>query len=150
MNELQSEIDNLRRQMATLSTDQPQSDRTTKRSRIGSDTKKSKRKLGQPQDAPPTTDADAAADRMRRLGGEFVIMHMLWLSNASAAFRETLSSTYTPLDRFKNALQGRRQGEHADLRAAIPEEFHGDFGHEYMHRVVRIFILCSYIIYMMP
>ncbi|KAF8474567.1 hypothetical protein JB92DRAFT_3134643 [Gautieria morchelliformis] len=54
-------------------------------------------------------------ERIRQLGGKFAIMHMLWISNAQAAFHTPLNGDYTPMDRFKPGTEWKRQGEQADL-----------------------------------
>ncbi|KAF8520551.1 hypothetical protein JB92DRAFT_3111757 [Gautieria morchelliformis] len=60
--------------------------------------------------------------RIRQLGGKFAIMHMLWISNAQAAFRTPLNGDYTPMDRFKPGIEWKQQGEQADLRQGLPAE----------------------------
>ncbi|KAF8525392.1 hypothetical protein JB92DRAFT_3108918 [Gautieria morchelliformis] len=65
-----------------------------------------------------------AARQIKQLGGKFVTMYMLWLGSPNAAFRVMPDPAYQPKDRFMPGLDAKRQGEHADLLAVFPEEYH--------------------------
>ena len=77
-------------------------------------------------------------EQIRRLGGKFVIMYMMWIGNIQAAFETPLSKTYTPMDRFKPGLEWKRQGEQADLREVFPEALHSDFNSTFLQSTVSL------------
>jgi len=76
---------------------------------------------------PQHTQDKAVVDEIRQLGGKFAIMFMLWMGNVPAAFQTELNPTYKPMDRFQNGLEGKRQGEQADLQKVFPKKFHSEF-----------------------
>lgn len=83
-------------------------------------------------------------DRIRRLGGKFAIMYMLWIGNAQTAFHTQLNADYTPMDRFKPGLEWKRQGEQADLRELFPEDLHCEFSGDLIYPAVCLHIFISF------
>jgi len=78
-------------------------------------------------DHPQPTQGKAVADEIRQLGGKFAIMYMLWMGNVPATFQAELAPTYKPMDHFQNRLEGKQQGEQADLRKVFPRKFYSEF-----------------------
>src|SRR5467141_5389439 len=78
-------------------------------------------------DHPQPTQGKAVADEIRQLGGKFAIMYMLWMGNVPATFQTKLAPTYKPMDWFQNRLEGKQQGEQADLWKVFPRKFHLEF-----------------------
>ncbi|KAF8588094.1 hypothetical protein K439DRAFT_1613846 [Ramaria rubella] len=68
-----------------------------------------------------------------QLGGKFIIMYLIWISNVSMSFCTKLNPNYSPEDCFQAGLEWKQQGEQADLHAAFPPELHGDFKHDFIH-----------------
>ena len=87
---------------------------------------------GHPQQA----QGKAVFDEICHLGAKFSIIYMLWMGNIPAAFQMELTPTYKPMDQFQNRLEGKRQGEQADLRKVFPKKFHSEFhGNLHYHHV---------------
>jgi len=63
-------------------------------------------------------------------------MYMLWMGNVPAMFQTKLAPTYKPMDRFQNGLEGKQQGEQADLRKVFPRKFHLEFHGNLLYRHV--------------
>ena len=129
INEMHAELAALKRQVADYTNGSGGEAGSSKKSRSG--IKKSIANSDAAND-----DARMTANTIRRLGGKFVIMYRLWISNTRSAFHTELSPDYTPLDGLTDTMEWRRQAEHADLLKVFPREFHADFSGDFIHPTV--------------
>src|SRR5882672_5153249 len=69
-------------------------------------------------------------------GGKFIIMYMLWMGNIPATFQTELTPAYKPMGHFQNGLEGKQQGEQADLWKVFPRklplECHGNLLYQHV------------------
>ncbi|KAF8582963.1 hypothetical protein K439DRAFT_1617877 [Ramaria rubella] len=92
----------------------------------------------EPLQAVVCSEADMARlMNVHQLGGKFVVMYLIWISNTSMSFHTKLNSNYSPEDRFQVGLEWKQQGEQADLRMAFPLEFHTEFKHDFIHTTFK-------------
>src|SRR5882672_7807503 len=63
-------------------------------------------------------------------------MYMLWMVNVLAMFQTEITPTYKPMDHFQNRLEGKQQGEQADLWKVFPRKFHLEFHGNLLYRHV--------------
>jgi hypothetical protein len=123
VNDMETELISLRRRMAELDNDVPYKKPTS----VLNTTTKTDLEV---------TNPAKLTDRIRRLGGKFAIMYMLWIGNTQTAFHTKLNANYTPMDRFKGGPEWKRQGEQANLREVFPEDLHCEFSGDLIYPAV--------------
>jgi len=85
---------------------------------------------------PQHAEGKAVVDEIQQLGGKFAIMYMLWMGNIPATFQTELTPSYKPMDHFQNGLEGKQQGEQADLGKVFPTKFHFEFNGNLLYQHV--------------
>lgn len=81
--------------------------------------------------------------RIKQLGAKFTVMYMLWIGNPQEAFTTELHPAYEPMDRFKEGVEWKRQGEQADLCEVFPKSFYKDFNSDYLRDIVSFMLFLS-------
>jgi hypothetical protein len=82
-------------------------------------------------------------DRIRWLGGKFMIVYMLWIGNMQTVFHTKLNTDYTPMDHLKGGLEWNQQGEQADLCEVFPEDLCCKFSSDLIYPAVCPHFLIS-------
>ncbi|KAF8585348.1 hypothetical protein K439DRAFT_1615994 [Ramaria rubella] len=130
VSEMEAKIAALMRELVALQNEEPPDSGLEV---VATKPKKSKASTGE-----GTSDAQVEAkvvDKIRQLGGKFVIMYMLWITNTQASFQMMLNHDYSPLDRFRPSIEWKRQGKQADLCEVLPTEVREGFKDDFIHPI---------------
>ncbi|KAF8575029.1 hypothetical protein K439DRAFT_1623883 [Ramaria rubella] len=130
VSEMEAKITALTHELAALRNEDPTNSGLEV---VATKPKKSKASTGE-----GTSDAQVKAkvvDKIRQLGGKFIIMYMLWMTNTQASFQTMLNHDYSPVDHFRPGIEWKQQGKQADLHEVLPAKFHEGFKDDFIHPI---------------